>query len=239
MSTAPLRASDERTVRALARAYLLIKADVLAAGHEWEIAWQESVRIESVTPTGFLREAAWVVFSAGMREAVVRAKFQQLEQAFSGWAPDRIVARPARCRSAALGVFGHKRKVDAVIEIASTVVRDGVDSIIAGVVREGPGALLGLPFIGPVTCFHLAKNLGCSVAKPDRHLERVASALNQPGTSTLCGIISSYLDEPVQVVDLVIWRYATIDHNYIARFRQEFGEAYESPDGGWSASTAL
>src|SRR5204862_28581 len=41
---------------------------------------------------------------------------------------------------------------------------------------HGPTWLTRCPYIGPVTCWHLAKNVGMDVVKPDRHLVRMAQA---------------------------------------------------------------
>jgi len=48
-------------------------------------------------------------------------------------------------------------------------------------VAEGVWFLQQLPFIGPVTAFHLAKNLGIEAVKPDRHLCRLSKLLGRTG----------------------------------------------------------
>ena len=215
---------EDTVSRAVVRAYLLAKWDVVAAGYEEEIAWQETVSLAKVTATGFMREAAWVVFASGMRESIVRSKFHDLGSAFEQWRPDAIQRNSDGCRRRALKVFNHAPKVDAVVEIASTVEASGVQEVIEELRLHGPTALRRLPFIGPITCFHLAKNLGCAVAKPDRHLERIAGALGYDGASHLCRMISDRLDEPIQVVDLVLWRYATLEPDYTSRLRATVAE---------------
>ena len=64
-----------------------------------------------------------------------------------------------------------------------------------------------VPFLGPASTKHLMKNLGFQVAKPDRHLKRVAVRL---GTTpdALCFRIAERTKEKPAVVDLVIWRLA-------------------------------
>ena len=71
-----------------------------------------------------------------------------------------------------------------------------------------------------MTCFHLAKNIGYPVPKPDRHLQRIAKAFGFCQTMDLCTAIATILEEPVQVVDVVMWRYATIDPDYLKRLRR-------------------
>lgn len=210
-----LWSADGGDRRSLARAYLLAKRQVIASGFEEEIAWQETISLHTVTPTTFVREAAWVVLCAGMREVVVRGRFEVLGSAFESWNPHRIGANSGCCRRRALQVFNHVSKIDAIVEIACEVARNGLEPTLQGVGVHGPVFLTRFPYIGNITCFHLAKNLGVATAKPDRHLERMADALGFGGAQEFCETIAEVLSEPVQVVDLVMWRFATIERAYI------------------------
>jgi hypothetical protein len=71
--------------------------------------------------------------------------------------------------------------------------------------------LMEFPFIGPITVWHLAKNLGLNVAKPDRHLVRISMALGFSNPMKFCNVIAQERGDPVRVVDLIIWRYMA-DH---------------------------
>ena len=75
-----------------------------------------------------------------------------------------------------------------------------------------------LPYLGSITAFHLAKNLGPPVVKPDRHLQRIAEAAGFRSPRDLRALISYHVDELVQVVDVVLWRYATLFSDYVAVF---------------------
>jgi hypothetical protein len=78
-----------------------------------------------------------------------------------------------------------------------------------------------LPYVGPVTAFHLAKNLGLNVAKPDRHLSRLATATGFSDAHALCAELGAVLGEPVPVIDIVLWRFATLSRDYLSRFVRE------------------
>ena len=183
---------------------------MLEAGHATEIAWQARAGEVRLTVTAFVREAAWVVLSAGMSEAVVRARFPALERALHSFHPERIEADRLGARAAALAVFGHERKVDAILSIAATARDLGDAELRARLARNPEGFLRALPYIGPITWRHLAKNLGAPVAKADRHLVRLAAATGRPDVDTLCDEISGWLGEPVAVVDIVLWRWAVV-----------------------------
>ena len=207
----------EPEMEGLVRAYLLAKRDVVDAGFEGEITWQESIMPDVVTGPLFLREAAWVVLCSGMKERVVRRVFDQIALAMLEWDAHEIAKQSTRCRTNALAVFGHTGKVDAIIAIARRIAREGPRPLLDAVRCEGPTALVQLPYVGSTTCYHLAKNLGFQVPKPDRHLLRIAATYGKEVTD-LCASIARALDEPVAVVDIVLWRYATIQGNYLASF---------------------
>ena len=64
-----------------------------------------------------------------------------------------------------------------------------------------------LPFIVPITVYHLAKNYGFDCAKPDRHLVRIAGA---EGTHELCARLARETGDRIATVDVVIWRAANL-----------------------------
>ena len=63
-----------------------------------------------------------------------------------------------------------------------------------------------LPWIGPITKYHLARNIGIDVAKPDRHLVRIASHFGYSDVQKMCKDISEQTGDRIGVVDIVLWR---------------------------------
>lgn len=203
--------------RSLISAYLHAKRAVLEAGFGDEITWQESACWRPLTEARFLSEAAWVVLSSGMREAVVRRIFPAISAAFAHFASARAALGSAMGggRDDALRVFRHEQKIDAIVTIAEHVDDLGLEGVAECLRNEGTAYLQTLPYIGPVTSFHLAKNLGHNVAKPDRHLVRIALVFGYDDPQMLCTDLSQFLGEPISVIDIVLWRYATIRADYI------------------------
>ena len=169
-----------------------------------------AVRLAALTTGAFVREAAWVVLSTGMRESVVRGLFRRFARVLHDFDPTALSADPSAARDAALTVFGHKGKVKAILDIAATVDQLGEDGLREAMHGDPQSFLCSVPYIGPVTWRHLAKNLGVRVAKPDRHLVRVARATSRPSVDALCEEISAWLGEPVPVVDVVLWRWSVL-----------------------------
>lgn len=196
---------------AVAEFYLYTKDCVRKAGFEWEIDWQHDVSLNTLCESVFLREAAWVIFSAGFRESVLRKRFNLISDAFLYWeSASSIWNGRKECRRNALSVFAHQQKVDAVIKLSRIIRESGFQFFKQEITRSGVKFLETLPFIGPITAFHLAKNVGIPCAKPDRHLVRLSKSLGAKSAGELCSVVCEVVGDPVQVVDVVFWRYCTL-----------------------------
>jgi len=203
----------------LRHAYYLAKARVTEAGHGPEVAWQHECSLLPVTETRFLREAAWVVLCSGFREAVVRKHFSAVSEAFHNWEGAKAIADDtAGCFARGCKAFGHSRKIRAIIEISRHVSEHGFAELLKRARDEGAAPFRCLPYIGPATSLHLAKNLGLDVAKPDRHLSRIAAVAGFSSPEDLCRTISTETGDSAAVVDVVLWRFATIEKRYIHYF---------------------
>jgi hypothetical protein len=205
-------------INGLLLSYLEAKRTVIASGFENEISWQERVEEESPDETCIVREAAWVILSAGMREQIIRRKFPALTSAFFSFSVEDIQRHRRKCRRDALRTFRHEGKIDAIVFVADDVRAHGATHWLETLRRIGPDWLRRLPFLGPATSRHLAKNLGVPCAKPDRHLLRIAERTGFKDPEDLCQRISIVLGDSVAVVDLVLWRFATLRTDYLQSF---------------------
>lgn len=192
---------------------------MLESGYGSEIDWQQSVAVSCITETDFLSQSAWVVLSAGMKESIIRLKFEAFSRAFFYWSNAHIIVRnQARCKRAAMEVFRNERKIFSILKIAEEVECKGFDAIRNLVASMGVEYIRTLPFMGPITSLHLAKNLGLSVVKPDRHLVRIAENVGYSQPAEMCQAIAEVVGDDISVVDLVIWRFATLNRNYLRIF---------------------
>ena|SRR2546429_204774 len=208
-------ANNPTSTKNLVRAYIIAKEVVIARGFADEIDWQEGVSLHVITERDFLRESAWVVLSSGMRASVIREKFAAIGEAFYGWkSADEIAHSSGICSENALSIFNHRPKIDAIVEIAKRIAQTGFDVFKTRIASEGVSFIQTLPFMGAATSFHLAKNVGLDVAKPDRHLLRIAASAGFGTPQAMCETISEIVGDRVSVVDLVIWRFATLHPAY-------------------------
>ena len=186
--------------RALLCGYLTASRLITDAGYGCDIDWAESLGCKKLTPQEVMSECAWVVVNSGFRFAVVRKLWPGLRVAFHDFDPalvDGSCVEPARRH------LGHMGKLKAIVAIAAEVRRDCA-AIVADA-RE-PKKLMRLPYIGKITCYHLAKVLGADVVKPDVHLTRAAAAVATT-PDELCRSIGALTGDRVTVVDSVLWRY--------------------------------
>ena len=210
--------SDQNT--RLLTAYLDAKEFVIDSGYAWEIDWQWDVANTPPTESDVLREAAWVILCSGFRESVVRDLFEGFSKAFLYWASSAEIRRHSvTCRRQALRVFGNHRKVDAICNFAVQVDEIGFSTVLQELQVDSIKFLQTFDHIGPVTSYHLAKNLGALFSKPDRHLERVSQAVGFANPQDLCHVIAESMGDPVPVVDVVIWRFATLRKDYVKVFQ--------------------
>jgi hypothetical protein len=197
------------------RAYLVAKRFLYETGYFDEIEWQYGVNISQITEKYFLGEYAWVVLNTGMKEKVIRKIYPYISSAFFHWKSVKKIMRYSnQCKKDALEYFNNKKKIDAIIE-TSKYIYDKKFSIFLNEIKDNNiDYLRQLPYIGPVTSYHLAKNIGFSVSKPDRHLVRLAENLCYNSVGDMCKTICFFTDEPENVVDIVLWRYATLKNDF-------------------------
>lgn len=206
----------------LASVYLSMRQRLVDAGFAPEIDWQDSRSLVQLTESQFLAEGAWVILSSGMRERVVRKYFPSVSEAFIDWiSADVIAAQRSVCEEQALKTFNHLAKIKAIGSLCERLSKCGFRKMLRSIELGGVDFLQSFDFIGPITSFHFAKNLGVDVVKPDRHLARIAAAANYSCPEDLCKAIEEITGDRLATIDIVLWRYATLDPDYLDFFGKE------------------
>jgi hypothetical protein len=178
------------------------------SGRGAELQWQRQAALEEFTETDLLRETAWVILCSGFRERIVRRVFDHISLCFCDWeSASAILDADPRCRMAAMASFRNPAKLGAIVTAALQVNEQGFPAFKQAVLAAPLTELQRLPYIGPVTVRHLAKNLGLNVAKPDRHLARVSLALGFDDADQFCTAVAKVIGERRNVIDLIVWRY--------------------------------
>lgn len=151
--------------------------------------WQRDIRFESITQDAFFQEYAWTVIASGFKYRIARTLFEKYKA--SGY--DASVIRHPMKRKAL--TIGWTKFPEWFKQLKATPEENRLDF------------LDSLPHIGPVTKYHLAKNIGFDYAKPDVHLERLTKLFGFPDAQKLCAFLSQETGERLAVVDLILWYY--------------------------------
>lgn len=187
------------------------KSSVDAAGYSWESNWQSNLSFNDFSETDLLRELAWVVLCSGFKEAIVRKIFSYVSLCFCDWeSAGAIVENSDICRATSLSVFKNEKKIDAILYAAHRINDLGYAALKKSILENPIAELQEFSYIGHITSWHLAKNLGLDVAKPDRHLIRISNQFGFNNAHTLCSYIAEKIGEQSKVIDIVLWRYAAI-----------------------------
>ncbi|MEW6657369.1 MAG: hypothetical protein AB1424_01785 [Thermodesulfobacteriota bacterium] len=174
--------------------YLDLKEAIISAGYEEEITWAETVKPPE-SPLTFFLEYAWVVINSGMKNQVARTIWLRVHGALL---KGRHIST----------VFKHPGKSNAI-----QTAWENQEKLFNEYLVQPPEWkivwLEKLPWIGPITKYHLARNLGIDVCKPDRHLMRIASRYAKT-PQELCSALARVTGDRIGTVDLVIWRAANL-----------------------------
>jgi hypothetical protein len=206
---------NESSIHALAKAYFVAKKFVIYKGFADEIDSSDENNFDKITEKQFLKEAAWVILSSGMSYSVISKKFDLISDVMMQWEVNMINSDSLECKNNALKIINHPGKINAIILISNELSKEGFDHIKKCILSDGIEFLKKFPFIGPATSYHLAKNIGFNVSKPDRHLIRISKATGFSSPAELCNALSNLISEKISTIDLVLWRYATLDKNYL------------------------
>lgn len=172
--------------------YVRTRERLAELGYGDDYTWSQALRAPE-TAEAFACEFVWVVINSGMKNTVAHKIF------------DRVWPRLNDGLEIAT-VFGHEGKV-AAIEKVWRLRADyfscfrAADDVVAWCET--------LPWIGAITKYHLAKNLGADVAKPDRWLMRLADAGGET-VDALCARLARDTGDRVATVDLILWRACAV-----------------------------
>jgi hypothetical protein len=180
--------------------YRRARGVVMGSPHAHEVSWYQSLQPERVTESEFLRETAWVILCSGFSERAVRRVFSYVSLCFCDFESAAYMhLRANACIMTAARRYAHMPKLQAVASAAAFVAqwRD-FSEFRRELLRDYDTLLRNIPYIGPITVRHLAKNIGFDVAKRDRHLVRVGERFGYSDVDRMCLDLSVATDSVVE-----------------------------------------
>lgn len=178
------------------------------AEHADEVDWANSITPETfknLRAKRFLSEYCWVVYASGFKVSTIEAIFPNLKSAFKEFELEGL----AKMKSIkpVLAVFNNERKASSFLEGSKAIAKEGFSAFKKRLQNAGTDMLEELPGIGPITKFHLAKNIGLAdEAKPDVWLVRAADAC-ATSVEELVAFLSDKYGMSRHAVDVILWRY--------------------------------
>lgn len=167
--------------------YLSLKAKVKREGFENEIVWSNNIQPPK-NQGEFFWEYVYVVLNSGMKQQVARKIFDKVRSEVD------------------FNLIGHPKKRECVCKVAGNLTKIWEEYKKS---KDKFEYISKMPYMGPIIRYHLAKNFGLDVIKPDRHLVRIAK-IYKTTPQQLCEDISKATGDKIVVVDTVIWRAANL-----------------------------
>lgn len=167
--------------------YLDIKDKVIKAGHADDIDWAEEIK-PCRDAESFLTNYIWIICNSGMKYEIAKIIYEKILNAII---EKRDIA----------SVFNHKGKCNAIKKVMAN--RSSLFSSYL-MAEDKLLFLKTLPYIGPITKYHLARDLGLDVCKPDRHLQRIASIYHTT-PHELCSRLARETSDRIGTIDITLW----------------------------------
>lgn len=162
----------------------------------------------------FLAEYTFIVSAAGFRESTVQKRFDGLRTALGGFDLARLKEMSSDAIEAAYMAYMLRNRVKARA-VAATLRRFTArtwefDDLMRRLEEtRDVDVLKQLPYIGDALKYHLARNLGLDVAKPDVHMVRIAPRFGYPpdaaGVQAMCEYVAAARPDRVGTIDYVLW----------------------------------
>lgn len=178
-------------------------------------------RFEHVTPDFFLREMTWCICTSGFNAKVVSKFFPELIKILEPMFTDIAAGKwqywddcSFTLDKPLLKIFNNKNKINAITFNTMERVLRGIKKqsweLYRNTELSSPEKLQQLSFIGPTTCYHLARNIGLlDCVKPDLHLIRMALNWNFASPLDLCKDVQNKFNIPLGIIDLIFWYAAS------------------------------
>ncbi|MCL0059925.1 hypothetical protein M1O20_05555 [Dehalococcoidia bacterium] len=167
----------------------------------YDTKWVYEVSPESISPKYFFEQYIWVVYACNFQVKILEQLEGDLYRAYGDYETFDETRRVA-----VLGVINNIRKWNAVYNTAIKLQYLGWHDF-KKTYLTGIDSMTALKFIGPVTKFHLARNLGFDKCKPDRHMCRLKESFGYNSVDEMCRYLAKRYGLQVKEIDLILWKY--------------------------------
>jgi len=161
---------------------------------------------QDFTAATFWQEYIWCVYTAGFNAKVITKQFPKLMAAYGPPPVGEYGPGPLVCWQNIMKVNANRRRYRSVIQCRGWLAEHGWPDFRRRYLQYVDD-MEKLPGIGPVTKYHLARNLGFDVVKPDLHLERLRKWYGFTSSLQMCEMLQEMFNERLGAVDFILWAY--------------------------------
>jgi hypothetical protein len=180
----------------------MAKRTIIAEGYEPEIDMVQERFFDQMDEESLFWETTFVLLaSSGLKEQIVQKNFDRFRDAWLGLNkvddPFTMI-RNGRQREAIKYVWKNKAGILKQIRDQPTIEKriEFLDT---------------LPQIGPITRYHLARNLGMDFIKPDIWMDRLTAKFGYNNPVEMCEVIRKHRPEwRLGTIDVILWRYCNL-----------------------------
>lgn len=169
------------------------KVFMIENGYEDEIVWVEKQKFNEIDENHLFKQYVWVVLNSGFDNKKAEKIYDQF---FENNMDFNVIKHELKKQAIKTGLDNHKEWFKKIKSLKT-------DEEIISYIQT-------FPFMGNITKYHLARNIGIDVAKPDRHMNKVAAKFGYSDVNAMCKDISKTVDEKIGVIDTILWRYCNL-----------------------------
>ncbi len=180
---------------------------VIDQGYGPEIDYVQNRFLKDMDVDSFFWETAFVILSSsGLKEQIVRKNFDKFRNAFE------------KGDGNSYSLIPNGRQREAIHYVENNATRIFLELINRPTDPQRIELLDALPQIGPITKYHLARNLGIDCIKPDIWLKRLCDEYGfwdivngEPDPNRMCETIRRERQEfRIGTIDVILWRYCNL-----------------------------
>ena len=191
--------------------------------YKHEIDRASSVEWEKIDPDTFFKEYIWVVHATGFSAKAVTKFIEKLHAAYGSYgilSQDKEFQRLPEILKICNNISKAKAVRKTACLINEGILLEGWDSWKRSRL-DNVDKLDDLPFIGPITKYHLGRNIGMlDCIKPDLHLVRLADYWKFSDAIDMIKSMNQNHDYQLGIADMIAWYYAST-----------FGTAFAKKEG--------
>ncbi len=152
----------------------------------------------------FASEVIYVILASGFSQKTAKKKYFEIMNYINNLNDKKIEL------SDLLTIFNNKNKMSAIMNIWKNKDMLTRDYYQLNDDKNRMKFLLKLPFIGPITQNHIARNLGINTVKPDIWIVRLSNSCGYTSYHDMFDELSKLTEYPIGYLDVILWKACQI-----------------------------